>query len=339
MLGEIGRGHIIAFNILNIGRLKLGPGSLGAAKNVLAISLKYAKERKAFGCAIAEFGAIRHKLAEMAIRIYATESMTWRVVGLIESRLQALRAEHSETSQREMKALEEYAAECSMVKVYASEMLDFVVDEGVQIHGGYGYHQDYAVERAYRDARINRLFEGTNEINRLLIASMLLKRAARGDLALVPAAQAILGAGRTHATEADEQTRVVRKAKKVALLAIGAAYQKYGMDMQKQQEILMSISDMLMEILAIESALLRSRKLNALQKGPNAADMTTVLLCEGMDRVEVLCRAVLGNCLTGDAFQHAMSSLHDLASYAPADTIKLRREIAGRLIAAERYLC
>jgi hypothetical protein len=226
-----------------------------------------------------------------------------------------------------------------MVKVYASEMLDFVVDEGVQIHGGYGYHQDYAVERAYRDARINRLFEGTNEINRLLITSMLLKRAARGDLALVPAAQAILGAGRTHATEADEQTGLVRKAKKVALLAIGATYQKYGMDTQKQQEILMSVSDMLMEILAMESALLRSQKLNALQKDTNASDMTTVLLCEGMDRVEVLCRAVLGNCLTGDALQHAMSSLHDLASYAPADMIKLRREIAGRLIAAERYLC
>jgi alkylation response protein AidB-like acyl-CoA dehydrogenase len=340
VLGEIGRGHIIAFNILNIGRLKLGPGSLGAAKNVLAISLKYAKERKAFGCAIAEFGAIRHKLAEMAIRIYATESMTWRVVGLIESRLQALRADHSETSQREMKALEEYAAECSMVKVYASEMLDYVVDEGVQIHGGYGYHQDYAVERAYRDARINRLFEGTNEINRLLITGMLLKRAARGELALLPAAQAILG-GRLISTvgQADEQTRLVQNAKKVALLAIGTAYQKYGMDTQKQQEILMSISDMLMEILAMESALLRSRKLNVLQKGANAADMTTVLLCEGMDRVEVLCRAVLGNCLAGDALQHAMSALHDLASYAPADTIKLRREIASRLIAAERYVC
>jgi alkylation response protein AidB-like acyl-CoA dehydrogenase len=340
VLGEIGRGHIIAFNILNIGRLKLGPGSLGAAKNVLAISLKYAKERKAFGCAIAEFGAIQHKLAEVAIRIYATESMTWRIVGLVEGRLQALRAEHSETSRREMKALEEYAAECSMVKVYASDMLDFVVDEGVQIHGGYGYHQDYAVERAYRDARINRLFEGTNEINRLLITGMLLKRAARGELALLPAVQAILGGGRISAAEqADEQMRLVQNAKKVALLAIGAAYQKHGMDMQKQQEILMSISDMLMEILAMESALLRSRKLNALQKGANAADMTTVVLCEGMDRIEVLCRAVLGNCRGGDALQHAMSALHDLASYAPADTIKLRRKIASHLIAGERYLC
>jgi hypothetical protein len=186
--------------------------------------------------------------------------------------------------------------------------------------------------------RINRLFEGTNEINRLLITGMLLKRTARGELALVPAA--LVGGGRTPAAEqADEPTRLVQKAKKVALLAIGTAYQKYGMDMQKQQEILMSVSDMLMEILAMESALLRSRKLNAVQKGANAADVTTVLLGEGMDRIEVLCRAVLGNCLTGDALQHVMSSLQELASYTPADTIKLRREIASRLIAAERYLC
>ena len=340
VLGEIGRGHIIAFNILNIGRLKLGPGSIGAAKNVLAISIKYAKQRKAFGCAIAEFGAIQHKLAEMAIRIYAAESMTWRVVGLIENRLQATRSEHSDTSQREMKALEEYAAECSMVKVYASEMIDYVVDEGVQIHGGYGYHQDYAVERAYRDARINRLFEGTSEINRLLITGMLLKRAARGDVALVPAVQAILADRPTHNLEqADEQLRLLQSAKSIALLAIGNAYQKYGADMQKQQEVIMNISDMLMEILAMESALLRSRKLKASQNGANAADMTAVLLCDGINRVEILCRAVLGNCLSDEALRRSMSTLHQLASYAPANTIKLRRNVAGRLLTAERYSC
>ena len=337
VLGEIGRGHIIAFNILNIGRLKLGPGSIGAAKNVLAISLKYAKQRKAFGCAIAEFGAIQHKFAEMAIRIYAAESITWRVVGLIENRLQALRSVHSDTSQREMKALEEYAAECSMVKVYASEMLDYVVDEGVQIHGGYGYHQDYAVERAYRDARINRLFEGTNEINRLLIAGMLLKRAARGDLALLPAVQAILGERPNHSTEPDEQMQWVQSAKDIALLAIGIAYQKYGIDMQKQQEVLMNISDMLMEILAMESALLRSRKRKTSEERTNAADMAAVLLCEGTNRVETQCRAVLGHCLAGGALGRGMSSLRQLASSVPADTIVLRRNIAGRLISAERY--
>src|SRR5258707_2814666 len=172
VLGEIGRGPVMAFTILNIGRLKLGPAVMGAAKNILSISIKYAKQRKAFGMPIANFGAIQHKLAEMAIRIFATESMAWRVVGLIQAQLSS--AEHGShySSKIELKAAEEYAAECSMVKVFAAEMLDYVADEGVQIHGGYGFHQDYAVERYYRDARINRLFEGTSEINPLGIAGM-----------------------------------------------------------------------------------------------------------------------------------------------------------------------
>src|ERR1035441_4830292 len=191
VLGEIGRGHIIAFNILNVGRLKLGPGTVGGSKNVLAVCLKYAKERKAFGQSIAEFGMIQHKLAEMAIRTFVAESMAWRVVGLIENQMHGASAESTGSSQ-ELKAIEEFAAECSMVKVYAAEMLDYVVDEGVQIHGGYGYHQDYAVERAYRDSRINRLFEGTSEINRLVITGMPLKRAARGLLPLFEAARAVL---------------------------------------------------------------------------------------------------------------------------------------------------
>src|SRR6201987_5798261 len=224
VLGEIGRGHIIAFNILNIGRLKLGPGAVGGAKNVLAICLKYAKERKAFGSAIAEFGAIQYKLAEMAIRTFGVESMVWRVVGLIESQLaQSAHDKHAD-SQTELKAVEEYAAECSMIKVYASEMLDYVVDEGVQIHGGYGYHQDYAVERAYRDSRINRIFEGTNEINRLLITGMLLKRAARGQLLLIPAAQALVNGpvGEADGSNSrDEEARLVSNAKRIALLTIG----------------------------------------------------------------------------------------------------------------------
>src|SRR5580693_4165058 len=217
VLGEIGRGHIIAFNILNIGRLKLGPFACGGAKNVLAVSLKYAKERKAFGCSIAEFGAIQHKLAEMAIRTFAAESMVWRTVGLI-------------APEESLKTIEEYAVECSIVKVYASEVLDFVVDEGVQIYGGYGYHQDYAVERAYCDSRINRIFEGTNEINRLLIAGMLLKRAARGQLALMPAAKALMGEllGGAAADGGDEETRLAANAKKIGLLAMGLAYQKFA---------------------------------------------------------------------------------------------------------------
>lgn len=342
VLGEIGRGHIIAFNILNIGRLKLGPGAVGGAKNVLAISLKYAKERKAFGSAIAEFGAIQHKLAEMAIRTFAVESMMWRVVGLIESQLaQSAHDKHAD-SQTELKAVEEYAAECSMIKVYASEMLDYVVDEGVQIHGGYGYHQDYAVERAYRDSRINRIFEGTNEINRLLITGMLLKRAARGQLGLIPAVQAVVGgpgngATASASTDKDEDARLVQSAKKVALFMIGIAYQKYGAELEKQQEIVMNISDIVMEVFAMESSLLRSRKLAASGKGTNAANMCAVFLREAMDRVEVSARNVIGACSAGHALRENMATLRGFANYDPLDGVALRRNIAGRLLAAARY--
>src|SRR5246500_2711547 len=342
VLGEIGRGHVIAFNILNIGRLKLGPGALGGAKNVLAICLKYAMQRKAFGSSIAEFGAIQYKLAEMAIRTFAVESMVWRVVGLIESQLaQSARDKHAD-SQTELKAVEEYAAECSMIKVYASEMLDYVVDEGVQIHGGYGYHQDYAVERAYRDSRINRIFEGTNEINRLLITGMLLKRAARGHLALIPAVQAVLNdtvketTGSAGADE-DEDARLVQSAKKIALFTIGIAYQKYGAELEKQQEIVMNISDIVMEVFAMESSLLRSRKLAASGEGTHAANMCAVFLREAMDRVEVSARNVIGACSGGRALQENMATLRGFANYDPLDGVALRRNIAGRLLAAARY--
>src|SRR6201998_154535 len=344
VLGEVGRGHIIAFNILNIGRLKLGPGAVGGAKNVLAICLKYAKERKAFGSAIAEFGAIQHKLAEMAIRTFAVESMVWRVVGLIESQLAQCahdKDKHAD-SQTELKAVEEHAAECSMIKVYASEMLDYVVDEGVQIHGGYGYHQDYAVERAYRDSRINRIFEGTNEINRLLITGMLLKRAARGQLALIPAVQAVvggLGNGATSSASADEDedARLVQSAKKIALFTIGVAYQKYGAELEKQQEVVRNISELVMEVFAMESSLLRSRKLTASGKGANAADMCAVFLREAMDRVEVSARNVIGACSGGRALQENMATLRGFANYDPLDGVALRRNLAGRLLAAGRY--
>ena len=340
VLGEIGRGHIIAFNILNIGRLKLGPGAVGGAKNVLAICLKYAKERKAFGSAIAEFGAIQHKLAEMAIRTFAVESMVWRVVGLIESQLAHSAHDKHADSQTELKAVEEYAAECSMIKVYASEMLDYVVDEGVQIHGGYGYHQDYAVERAYRDSRINRIFEGTNEINRLLITGMLLKRAARGQLALIPAVQAVLNETvkeTTGSASADEEARLVRSAKKIALFMIGIAYQKHGAELEKQQEVVMNISDIVMEVFAMESTLLRSRKLAAPGAGTNAADMCAAFLREGLDRVEVSARNIIGACSADTTQRENMATLRSFANYDPLNGVTLRRDIAGRLLAAGRY--
>ena len=340
VLGEIGRGHVIAFNILNLGRLKLGAGALGSAKTVLAISLKYARERKAFGSAIGEFGAIQHKLAEMAIRIYAVESMTWRVVGLIENMLRQAASAQPSDAQSGLKAVEEYAAECSIIKVYASEMLDYVVDEGVQIHGGYGYHQDYAVERFYRDSRINRIFEGTNEINRLLITGMVLKRAARGQMPLMAAVQPVLsqvGDSPSGAPQTDEETRLVCDAKQIALLAFGLAHQRFGGEFDKQQEILTHISDIVMEVFAMESTLLRQRKLAASGKGANAADMCAVFLRDAMNRVEVSSRNVIGACSDNAALHKNMRTLRNLASYDPPDTVALRRNIAGRLLASGSY--
>jgi len=337
VLGEIGRGHVIAFNILNIGRLKLGPASVGAAKNVLAICLKYAKQRKAFGASIAEFGAIQHKLAEMAIRIYAAESMSWRVAGLIENQIHAAAHNSAEDTARELKAIEEFAAECSMVKVFAAEMLDYVVDEGVQIHGGYGYHQDYAVERAYRDARINRLFEGTSEINRLVITGMPLKRAAKGLLPLLEAARAVAqekqAAGES---SGDADMDLVRNAKKIALLTLGVAHQKYGAQLEQQQEIIMNISDIVMEVLAMESSLLRRRKLAA-DRGANAADACAVYLRDALTRIELASHTVMSACAEGQELRQRLSHLGAYANHDPVNAIALRRRIAARLLASECY--
>ena len=339
LLGEIGRGHVIAFNILNMGRLKLGAAAVGGAKDVLAISLKYAKTRKAFGSPIAEFGAIQHKLAEMAIRIYTAESIAWRLVGLIEGQLHGFSWDQPDASDTMLKALEEYAAECSIIKVYGSETLDYVVDEGVQIHGGYGFHQDYAVERAYRDSRINRIFEGTNEINRLLIMGMLLKRAARGRLPLVPAVQALMGqlqSGNIGVEAGDEERRLVHNAKRIALLTIGLAFQKYQAELEKQQEVSMALADIIMEVFAMESALLRSRKL-ASRRATLATEMCAVFLRDAMARVEFAARQVLGACSEGGASRSNMQILRRLAVYDPIDAIPLRRNIAKRLLETEHY--
>ena len=338
VLGEIGRGHVIAFNILNIGRLKLGPATVGAAKNVLAICLKYAKQRKAFGSAIAEFGAIQHKLAEMAIRIFVAESMAWRVVGLIEDQMHGASPELADGSAQELKAIEEFAAECSIVKVYAAEMLDYVVDEGVQIHGGYGYHQDYAVERAYRDSRINRLFEGTSEINRLVIMGMPLKRAARGQLPLLEAARAVLQQTEQQPgpESSDRELSLVHNAKSIALLTLGVAHEKYGAQLEQQQEIIMNLSDIIMEVFAMESGLLRSRKLAA-GGGVNAADACAVYLRDAIAKIELSSRTVLSACAQGEALRRNLSRLHGYASHDPVNSIALRRQIAGRLLASERY--
>jgi butyryl-CoA dehydrogenase len=342
LLGEIGRGHIIAFNILNLGRLKLGPFAVGGCKNVLAVSARYAKERKAFGKPIAAFGMIQHKLAEMAIRTFAAETMSYRVVGMIESRLQGWSWQQSDAPQVMLKAVEEFATECSFIKVFASEVLDYVVDEGVQIHGGYGYHQDYAVERSYRDSRINRIFEGTNEINRLLATGMLLKRAQRGQLPLVEAVkklQAELLSGPALATgaEGSEETRIVANAKKMALLSLGVAYQRFLNDLESQQEVLAGINEIAMNAFAMESVDLRARKLASQGKGEVAADMAAVFIREAFGVCESSAREVLAACSDGDALRTNMAVLRRFAKFDPIDSIGLRRKIAARVIDSERY--
>jgi hypothetical protein len=317
---------------------------------VLAISIKYAKQRKAFGSTISEFGAIQHKLAEMAIRIFVTESMAWRVVGLIENQMHGApgpSANASASASHELKAIEEFAAECSMVKVYASEMLDYVVDEGVQIHGGYGYHRDYAVERAYRDARINRLFEGTSEINRLVITSMPLKRASRGLLPLFEASTTILR-NNQQSTQANLESadkdlilvhnaNFVSNAKKIALLTLGVSHEKYGAQLEQQQEIVMNLSDIIMEVFAMESALLRTRKLASTAGGTNAADACSVYLRDAIARIELSSRTVLSACADGDELRQYLARVRAYADHDPVNAIALRRQIARRLLTSERY--
>jgi alkylation response protein AidB-like acyl-CoA dehydrogenase len=337
VLGEVGRGHVIAFNILNIGRLKLGPAVMGAAKNILSISIKYAKQRKAFGLPISSFGAIQHKLAEMAIRIFATESMAWRVVGLIQAQLNNTSHGSADSAKVELKAAEEYAAECSMVKVFAAEMLDYVADEGVQIHGGYGFHQDYAVERAYRDARINRLFEGTSEINRLVISGMPLKRAARGLLPLLEAAQnEVRNSSRQDDAGADPEMQLVRNAKRISLFTLGVAHQKHGAELEKHQEEVMGLSDLFMETFAMESTLLRCRNLAAAGRSV-ANDACQVFLRDAMSRMQAASQNVLGACSSGGDLERNMARLKSYAGYMPVNAIALRRGIAERLLGSERY--
>ena len=309
LLGEIGRGHIIAFNILNIGRLKLGPFAVGGSKNVLHACLKYAKEREAFGGPIARFGVIQHKLAEMAIQIFAAETISYRVAGDVEKF-----GDH-------LKGAEEFAIECSYVKVFASEALDYVVDEGVQIHGGYGYHQDYAVERAYRDSRINRIFEGTNEINRLLATGMLLKRVQRGQLRL------------NFDPLAPPSADHAANAKQITLCALGIAYQRYPTDLDQQQEILSALADCAMQTYAMESVTLRCQRLSGL-----AHDIGDVFLRDAMAKVEAHAREVIAACSEGDTLRTNMALLRRLAKFEPVNAIAARRRIAARMLETGRYL-
>ena len=345
LLGEIGRGHIIAFNILNLGRMKLCVSCSGGSKDVLTETIRYAKQRKAFGKAIAEFGLMRHKMAEMAVRIFAAESMAYRISGMVDEQLADHSWDDEDAAKTVLKTIKERAIECAMAKVYGSEVLDYVVDEGVQIHGGYGFHQDYMVERSYRDARVNRIFEGTNEINRLLVTGMLLKRAAKGRLDLLSAVkqvQADIEAGNLTDDLGEgplaEQRRLVAQAKKVTLVTLGVAYQRFGAKLEEEQEVTAAISDMLIDTYAAESALLRAEKLAARGRGEQAADMVRVLAGETISNIRTYAVTVLAASAEGPALDIQMKILHRMTRFTPANKIALRRGIAERLIEAEKLV-
>jgi alkylation response protein AidB-like acyl-CoA dehydrogenase len=353
LLHEIGRGHIVAFNILNSGRFTLGASCVGGSKHILATAAKYSKERKAFGKSIGEFGMMKEKLAEMAIRIFAVESMVYRSAGIIESAMAAPLSEGTNAAdgagktQHTMKVLEEYAIESSIAKVYGSEMLNFVVDEAVQIFGGYGFHEDYPVCRAYRDSRVNRIFEGTNEINRMLIFQMLMKRAMSGALPLIPAAmklqdEVLAGPSFQEVTQGvlAEEMRTIANCRNIFLQAAGGAVQKFREKLADEQELMGALANIVMEIYAMESALLRAQK-SAAARGPEAAstmiDAARVLIHDAGGRVEEEARRALGAVHEGDMLATQMAVLKRFAKRAPVNTIGLRRNVAAAVQSADRY--
>lgn len=346
VLGEIGRGHVIAFNILNIGRFKLGAGCLGASKEAIELSVKYANERKQFGKALTSFPLIGNKLADMNIATYVTESMVYRTSGLVDSALKDIDHMQPDSGQLMAKAIAEYALECSINKVFASEALDFVADEGVQIHGGYGFTQEYKIERIYRDSRINRIFEGTNEINRLLIPGMLLKKAAKGELPLMQKAQALQAELMSIVTMPDSgeamalEGHLVSMSKKVFLMVGGLAAQKYGTSLEQQQEILSNLADLMILVYAMESALLRTRKLSAKsgeEKAKLAMQMTSVYVHETLADIERIAKSTLAAMESGDMLRTQLSILKKLTKSSPIDAISIKRDIAARVIQTEKY--
>jgi len=343
LLGEVGKGHHIAFNVLNIGRYKLGATVLGASKVALGQGIRYAKERKAFGKPISDFGLIQEKIAESAAAIFAGEALCYRTVGMIDAALAGVaKNDHAAIQKR----IEDYAVECSIVKVWASEMYDLVADHVVQIYAGYGYVEEYPAERHYRDSRINRIFEGTNEINRLIISGFILKAAMQGKLALMPAIKTVMDevmAGPVAKEEREgalaAEFDMLANAKKLTLFTAGAATQKYMMKIADEQEVMAALADMIIEVFAMESALLRAEKIAA--RSPAAAAMPVVLArlyaAKAMNTLELAARRIIAAVAEGDMLRTQMAILRRLAKHEPADTIALGREAAQHMIKAGKY--
>jgi alkylation response protein AidB-like acyl-CoA dehydrogenase len=348
VLGEIGKGHLIAFNILNIGRYRLGAGCVGGCKYLLIDALKWAKERDAFGRKIADFGLIKEKFGEMVAQIYALESISYRTGGMIDAMLKGIDRGATTAPKQGLEALQEYAVECSILKVMGTETLDFMADEAVQIFGGYGFCSGYDVERAYRDERVNRIFEGTNEINRLLITDMLMKRSLKGQLPLLAAAQKlsdeILGMAPFDETDDDdplaEEARLVQGAKKVLLLVAGTAVQRYMLGLEHEQEVVGVISNLVMAVYAMESVLLRTRK--KWGKFPMAGDdagiaVARVNIHEAADRMELEARRALARIAEGDTLRTHLSVLRRFLRRTPPDSVGLKRQLADRALELSRY--
>ncbi|WP_247235792.1 acyl-CoA dehydrogenase family protein [Telluribacter sp. SYSU D00476] len=349
MLSERGNGFKIAVNILNIGRIKLAAATLGGAKKVAEHAINYANERRQFGTAIANFGAIKHKLAEMAVKIYATESAAYRAGQNIDDLIIDLKEQGMGDSEAKLKALEEFAIECAMMKVHGSEVLDYVVDEGVQVYGGMGYSADAPMDRAYRDSRINRIFEGTNEINRLLTVDMILKRAMKGQLDLMGPAMAVskeimsipdFGAEEDDVLFAAEK-KVLRNLKKAVLMVAGAAVQKFMMKLSEEQEIIMDLADMVIETYVAESLLLRVEKLIGI-KGEAATslqrDIAMVYLHEAVERVNNAGRTAIMGFAEGDELRVMLMGLKRFTKIEPFNLKVARRRIADALISENKFI-
>lgn len=346
LLGEPGKGHHIAFNVLNMGRLKLGVFCVGGARHALADMIRYAKDRKAFGKSVSQFGLIQRKISSSAAHLYAAECISYRTVGMIDASLAEL-GDQAHSPAETQKRIEEYAVECSILKVYGSEMLTLVADELVATMGGYGYVEEYPAERTYRDARINRIFEGTNEINRLIITGWLMKRATTGKLPLLQAIKRVMDevteppafdSGESGEPLAHEAV-VLAAARRITLFAAGVASQRYMNTLQDQQEIMADLADMITQIYALDSALLRARKLGEAGRSSSsiAAAMTGMLADEAMSLVEPAARRILAACAEGDMLRTQLAILRRLARFTPANTVALSRAVAAACIAAEKY--
>jgi len=347
LLFQPGKGYLVAFNTLNIGRHKLSAACVGAAKQALQDSIRYSKNRVQFGQSISNFGLIKEKIGEMAIRIFTGESVIYRTAGLLENGLKGIVTNSEENGFESAQRIGEYATECSMNKVYASEMLDYVVDEAVQIHGGYGYIKDYPVERYYRDSRINRIFGGTNEINRLLILKMLLKRNSIGELPLINTMEEVTSHILALSNEAlsqrkglEELARLVENAKKITLLSLKTVMQAYPDDLEHHQELIGMISNMMIEVFAMESILIRTQKINRRwgeEKCEIPMAISQVYILDAFMRIERWAKLIFATIAEEDILQKQLLTLKKLTEYTPVNSIVLRRRIADYMFKAGRY--